>query len=301
MYNYITNITNKMAYFYKSKIPEIDEIVICRVQTISEYGIKVTLDEYDNMEGFMNCGEVSRKRKVNLNKLLIIDKKILLNVIRVDKEKRLIDLSKRTISQEDIKLFDEKHKTYIKLYKLFTFVFMKYYNVTIYEEIDDIELHNFMIWSLWTIQEEFENDEIVEKILNKNTNKELIDKINYENIGVGISNTIFTNIINNYIDDKVNRIKPEISDIVKLTTLSLNGLDDIKYSLNYKNFSFYEELQKDFDIKIMCTTSSVYSIEIKQLEFDLNRSIEIADALTMIKNEIKTRSDEKSIKNKIVI
>ena len=114
-----------MSYFYKKKLPEIDEIVISKVIKISEYGIDVTLSEYGDMEGFMNCAEVSRKKKVNLNKLLVVGKLVLLNVIRVDKDKQLIDLSKRTISQEDIKLFEEKHKLYTKLYNLFTSMFIK--------------------------------------------------------------------------------------------------------------------------------------------------------------------------------
>ena len=52
-------------------------------------------------------------------------KDVLLNVIQVDESKNYIDLSKRTISEDDIKLFNDKHKLHIQLYNIFKHICMK--------------------------------------------------------------------------------------------------------------------------------------------------------------------------------
>ena len=58
-----------MVYYYKNKFPDTDDIVIGIVEKISEYGIEVSLIEYNELKGFINCGEVSRKKRVNFNKI----------------------------------------------------------------------------------------------------------------------------------------------------------------------------------------------------------------------------------------
>ena len=295
-----------MVYYYKKKIPTIDDIVIAKVVKISAYGIEVSLNEYNGIRGFINCSEVSRKKKVNLNKLLTVGKDILLNVIQVDENKGLIDLSKRTISDEDIKLFNEKHKSHIQLYNLFKHIYMKLKNINNMVNFNDIEFYNFMCMTLWLIQTEFENEHILEKILNKDSNLEIINIIDFESLNIdfeslNINIEQFKQTLDNYIDNKINRTKPELNETIKLMTYSLTGLADIKYTLNYKNYTFYNELEKDFDIKITYIASSVYSLIMLQNEFDLSGSIGIEDAIMMIKKEIKQRAIEKSIQNQIVI
>jgi len=285
-----------MVYFYRKKIPDVDEIVIAKVTKINEYGVDVVLCEYNNVHGFINCGEVSRKKKINLNKLLVVGKMILLNVIRVDDEKNFIDLSKRTISQEDIKLFEEKHKLHIKLYQLFSLIFMKHNDVINHKDINNDNLYDFLNLTLWVIQDDYDNDYIIENILNKTTNNDLIEELDFSS--TDITKEKFTQILNAFIDDKINRIKPELSETMKLTTFKEKGLEDIKYALDFLNFSFYEELEKDFNVKIMSESNSFYSINIKQKDFGLINSKNITESLEMIKNEIKTRSTEKLIQFK---
>ena len=147
-----------MVYCYKKKITEINDIVIAIVDKISEYGIEVTLSEYNNVKGFINCSEVSRKKRVNLNKLLTVGKDVLLHVIQIDEEKEFIDLSKRTIGDEDIKIFNVKHKLHIQLYNLFKQFYMKIMNINNLEQINEEKLYGFMCATLFQIQNEFENE-----------------------------------------------------------------------------------------------------------------------------------------------
>ena len=86
-----------MVYFYKKKIPNVDEIIIGKIDKITELGIDVSLVEYDNIKGYISYSEVSRKKKFNINKILTVGKDVHLIVINVDTVKGYIDLSKKRV------------------------------------------------------------------------------------------------------------------------------------------------------------------------------------------------------------
>lgn len=79
------------------------------VQEIAEMGAYVKLLEYDNIEGMVLLSELSRRRIRSIQKLIRVGKNEVAVVLRVDKEKGYIDLSKRRVSQEDIVKCDERY------------------------------------------------------------------------------------------------------------------------------------------------------------------------------------------------
>ncbi len=289
-----------MVYYYKKKLTSVDDVVIAKVINISAYGIEVKLIEYNNISGFINCGEVSRKKKVNLNKLLTVGKDILVHVIQVDETKNMIDLSKRTISDEAVKQFTDLHRAHIQLYNLFKLLYMKIKNITEPNKIDQDDMHNFLSNTLFEIQTEFENEYLMEKITNKETNNEIIESIDFDSIP-NITCDMFKKNLDEYIDKKINRTKPELTETIKLMTYNCTGLADIKYALDYKSFNEYMELEKDFDIKINYISSSIYTIILNQKDFDLIGQSPIEDAILILKKEIKARALEKQLQNQIVI
>ena len=288
-----------MVYYYKKKIPSIDDIVLAKVENISQYGIEVSLNEYNGIRGFINCNEASRKKKVNLNTLFTVGKDVLLIVIQVDGEKKFIDLSKRMISDDDMKNFTSKYKLHIQLYNLFKQIYMKLNGFNSLEQINDEQIYKFMCGSLFEIQTEYENNYILEKILVKDTYLEPIDSIDFESIG--FSKEDFLKILDDHIDNKVNKKKPELNETIKLKTYSPTGLADIKYSMDLQSFPDYNNLSADFDIKINYITGSIYSIGLIQKEYDLVGSNSITDAILIIKKEIAKRALEKKIQNQIVL
>lgn len=298
-----------MVYYYKKKLPSIDDVVIAKVINISQYGIEVNLIEYNNARGFINCSEVSRKKKVNFNKLLTIGKDILLHVIQVDEDKCMIDLSKRSIGDDDIKQFTETHRIHLKLYGLFKELYMKMNNITNLEKINQEILHNFMCKTLFEIQTEYENEYIYSKIINKDTNKEILESIDFYSINIDLTSNELENnitldkfkiILDNFIDKKINRTKPEITEIIKLMAYSATGLADIKYTLDIKSFNKYNDYKKDFEIKINYMTGSSYNIIINQKDFDLKGDKTIDEVINLIKTEIKNRAVEKQLQNQIL-
>ncbi|CAI5757309.1 unnamed protein product [Candida verbasci] len=94
--------------FYENKYPEVDDVVMVNVQEIAEMGAYVKLLEYDNIEGMVLLSELSRRRIRSIQKLIRVGKNEVAVVLRVDKEKGYIDLSKRRVSTEDIQKCDER-------------------------------------------------------------------------------------------------------------------------------------------------------------------------------------------------
>merc|ERR1719431_2315088 len=95
--------------YYAEKFPEVDDVVMVNVQSIAEMGAYVRLLEYDNIEGMILLSELSRRRIRSINKLIRVGRDECVVVIRVDKEKGYIDLSKRRVSKEDIERCTEKY------------------------------------------------------------------------------------------------------------------------------------------------------------------------------------------------
>jgi len=88
--------------FYEQKFPEIEDVVMVNVRSIADMGAYVHLLEYNNIEGMILLSELSRRRIRSINKLIRVGRTEPVVVIRVDKDKGYIDLSKRRVTPEDI-------------------------------------------------------------------------------------------------------------------------------------------------------------------------------------------------------
>merc|ERR1711977_639774 len=95
--------------FYEEKFPEIDSFVMVNVKQIAEMGAYVKLLEYDNIDGLILLSELSRRRIRSIQKLIRVGRNEVVVVLRVDKEKGYIDLSKRRVSPEDILKCEDRY------------------------------------------------------------------------------------------------------------------------------------------------------------------------------------------------
>ncbi|KAG8627568.1 hypothetical protein KVT40_005051 [Elsinoe batatas] len=95
--------------FYEEKYPEIDSFVMVNVKQIAEMGAYVKLLEYDNIDGMILLSELSRRRIRSIQKLIRVGRNEVVVVLRVDKEKGYIDLSKRRVSPEDVVKCEERY------------------------------------------------------------------------------------------------------------------------------------------------------------------------------------------------
>jgi len=95
--------------YYEQRYPEVDDLVMVQVRQIAEMGAYVKLLEYDNIEGMILLSELSRRRIRSIQKLIRVGRNEVVVVLRVDKEKGYIDLSKRRVSPEDITKCEERY------------------------------------------------------------------------------------------------------------------------------------------------------------------------------------------------
>ena len=277
-----------MVFIYNKKFPVVDEVVIAKIDNINELGINVSLIHYDNIKGYISYLEVSRKKKFNINKILTVGKEVHLIVINVDANKGFIDLSKRTINTEEIALFDEKYKIYIKLYNMFRNFFKKYHDYK--GEYDDKQFEEFLKNTLWKFQVNLEDTEIYDTITNSDSNTELIN----QSLNLDLSK--LKSIINNYIKTNIFVVKPSKEIIFTLYSVEEEGYFDLKYTLDYKNFYFYKNVVDDYSISILYETNSDYKIIIKQNDYIIkNQDYDIEKVEIDILDEILKRSAEKNM------
>ncbi|PQP97720.1 eukaryotic translation initiation factor 2 subunit alpha homolog [Prunus yedoensis var. nudiflora] len=93
---------NLECRMYEARYPEVDMAVMIQVKNIADMGAYVSLLEYNNIEGMILFSELSRRRIRSVSSLIKVGRIEPVMVLRVDKEKGYIDLSKRRVSEEDI-------------------------------------------------------------------------------------------------------------------------------------------------------------------------------------------------------
>lgn len=82
----------------KPEWPERGDLVIATIKNITSYGAYVTLDEYDK-EGLLHVSEVSSGWVRNIRSFVREGQKVVLKVLRVDAEKRHVNLSLRRVTK----------------------------------------------------------------------------------------------------------------------------------------------------------------------------------------------------------
>ena len=167
-----------MCRFYDKEFPDVEESVIVNVKRIAEMGAYVQvrrrarvaarvpsptpppphsalplpctrarpppplqLLEYNNLEGMILLSELSRRRIRSINKLLRVGKNEVVMVIRVDKEKKYIDLSKRRVSGDDIRRADERFNKSKSVHGVLRHVSMKL-------RVPMLSLYERVVWPL---------------------------------------------------------------------------------------------------------------------------------------------------------
>ncbi|MFQ5405886.1 MAG: translation initiation factor IF-2 subunit alpha [Candidatus Micrarchaeia archaeon] len=99
-------------------VPELGEYVLASVKKIMPYGAFCTLDEYTDTEAFLHISEVSSGWIRNIREHVKEGQKIVVKVLRVDTEKRQIDLSLKRVTEVDRKRKMEAYKSEKRAVKL---------------------------------------------------------------------------------------------------------------------------------------------------------------------------------------
>jgi translation initiation factor 2 subunit 3 len=288
-----------MPYIFKLKFPKPDQLVMAIIESEEKDGVYVILPEYNNTRGFIAFTEVSRKKKKDVDKIIKIGNNVVMIVLRSDEKKGCIDLSKFNIKDSEIVDYTAKMKLHKELYNLFRYIFFKLKGYQDIEKIDEEELYSFLSDTLFEIQEKtkLENEDIEDIIIFKDIKDRLLDKekniiildlVNYENLYWSKSN--IKEILDHYIDTKINVKKETDTFNFKMLNCKPNGNEILKFILDYKSFESYPIISKDIDIKITRTSASNYSLTLTQLECGVGN---IKESIKILLEEIKKRDSMK--------
>lgn len=107
------------------QIPEENELVLATIKKIMPYGAFCILPEYDNAEAFLHVSEVAPRWIKNIHEFISENQKVVVKVLRVDREKGQIDVSLRRVSEEEKRNKLEAVKRASRANKLLQFALTK--------------------------------------------------------------------------------------------------------------------------------------------------------------------------------
>ncbi|MCL7041430.1 hypothetical protein MKW94_007886 [Papaver nudicaule] len=131
-----SNTPNLECRMYESRYPEVDMAVMIQVKNIADMGAYVSLLEYNNIEGMILFSELSRRRIRSVSSLIKVGRQEPVMVLRVDKDKGYIDLSKRRVAEEDIATCEERYNKSKLVHSI-----MRHVAETMQLDLEDLYIH----------------------------------------------------------------------------------------------------------------------------------------------------------------
>ena len=106
----------------KAEFPEIGDLVLCSVQNVKNFGAFVSLDEYENREGFIHVRDVATGWVKYIRDHVREGQKVVCKVLSVDKERGHIDLSLKQVNDHQRREKIQEHRNEKKAEKLLEIV-----------------------------------------------------------------------------------------------------------------------------------------------------------------------------------
>lgn len=95
--------------FYEEKLPKENDVVWVSVKQVNDTSATVELLEYGNHEGIIPYTEVTRIRIRAIGRVIKVGKNEAAQVIRIDKDKGYIDLSKKQVTPKEAKECEDRY------------------------------------------------------------------------------------------------------------------------------------------------------------------------------------------------
>ncbi|AAT42990.1 translation initiation factor IF-2 subunit alpha [Picrophilus oshimae] len=240
-------------------LPDVGDLVVVTIKEIKNYGAIVTLDEYENVTGFIHITEVATGWIKHIKDYLKENQKTVCKVLDVDKSRRHVDLSLKRVNEHQRREKIEEWKNEEKAFKLLEIVAN---NLGISKEDAMKEFGDRLIENYGTLYDAFfdaaSNDEFMSS-----------DNSKWRSVFVRIARE-------NIVIPKV-----EISGYLELYSLSSNGIENIKKVL---------ENEESEDVTISYAGAPKYRIVVTESNYKVAEEV--------LKNKLNEIS-EKSKKNNV--
>ena len=252
----------------KTRFPREGEFIIGKVVDIHQQYVYVDLIDYagldadDVAKGMIHISEISSRWIKNIRNFVRIGQKIVLKVVRVEKEKGHIDLSLRRVNSAQRKVRMKEWKYALKYENLLQFLV----------DATDIDLDKAFELIGFPILDYVDSyQEAIEEL--KESGKELLEQIN--NIPDDIKK-IFLEIV----DENVKISTINIVGKIKLSYNDENGIELIQKSLK-EAMNVIKEPMETRSLKISYIAAPYYRLEIISKDYIDAESI-LSDTLEII-------------------
>jgi translation initiation factor 2 subunit 1 len=253
---------------YENQFPEVNDLVMVTVQQVAEMGAYVTLLEYNNIEGMVLLSELSRRRIRSVQRLVRVGKNEVVIVLRVDKEKGYIDLSKRRVSPEDVEKFEDKFNKSKTVHSIMRHVAEKL----------DIELEDLYRRVGWPLYKKFGHAYDAFKLAINDP--ELLWTSIEEPIEESIRKELSLNIVRRLTPQKI-----KLRSDFEVVCFGYEGIDAVKAALKEGESVSTDEMP----IKIRLVAPPLYVMQTSS--YDKAQAIEVMNqALEKIEKSILSRS-----------
>jgi translation initiation factor 2 subunit 1 len=252
-------------YFYENKVPQKDELVMCRVIDIDEMGVICSLLEYNNAEGFLPLSEISRKRIRSVLRHVRVGQKQVLQVLRVDTERGFTDLSKKYITPVER---DHGTEKYIKGKNVHSIA----KHIATIQKKDLDEIKKSIIYPL---------DQKFDHPYDAFQNLSLKDEDIFEGLDVDISTELRQELIS-IVKKRMSTHPVKVGADIQVSCYADGGIDEIKKALKCGI-----EFGKGDKVSIQLVSSPTYSIWMTTIDEKRGKQI-IEKVIGVIRDSINS-------------
>eukprot|EP00977_Amphora_coffeiformis_P016649 scaffold5215_cov181-Amphora_coffeaeformis.AAC.3 len=266
---------NLNCRFYEARYPEIESVVMVNVRNIADMGAYVSLLEYDNIEGMILLSELSRRRIRSIHKLIRVNRNEVVMVLRVDKEKGYIDLSKRRVSPEDVAKCEDRFNKAKAVHGVLRHVAerRKYYLEDLYEKIG------------WPLYAKYGHAFDAFKLA-ISEEKNVTDPFAEIDVPEDLKQEIKTYILRRLAPQPV-----KVRSDIEISCFTSEGIDAIKEAL----FAGKAVATENVSIKIKLIAPPIYVLSTTTLEKDAGISL-LQKAIDTIKEKIDAKGGKMDVK-----
>jgi len=257
---------------YEKKYPDVDDLVMVNVKSIAEMGAYVSLLEYNNIEGMILLSELSRRRIRSVSKLIRVGRQEVVVVLRVDKEKGYIDLSKRRVAPEEIAKCEERYNKSKAVHSI-----MRHVAETMQRSIEDL-----YVQFGWPLYHKFGHAYDAMKLAITDPDSVFA--------GINIEDEVKACLIKN-IQRRLTPQPVKVRADLEVTCFHYEGIDAIKAALKAGESSG----TKDYPINIKLVAPPLYVMVGTYLDKDFGVN-HLAKAIELIHTELTSRKGELVVK-----
>jgi len=235
-------------------------------------GAYVKLLEYDNIDGMILLSELSRRRIRSIQKLIRVGRNEVAVVLRVDKEKGYIDLSKRRVSPEDVIKCEERYNKSKMVHSIMRHVAEK--TSTPIEE-----LYSAIGWPL-----NKKYGHAIDAFKLSITNPSVWDEVSF-------ANDVVKTELQSYIGKRLTPQPTKVRSDVEVTCFGYEGIDAVKEALREAE----KENTAENVVKVRLVSPPLYVLTAQTL--DKNVGIELLQqAIDRITTKIESSKGECKVK-----